>query len=31
MLDVHDALAAIDEAEREGTISLDELRGKLGL
>ena len=31
MLDVHDALAAIEEGEREGTISLDELRQKLGL
>ena len=31
MLDVHDALAAIEEPEREGTISLDELREKLGL
>jgi prevent-host-death family protein len=31
MLDIHDALAAIEEAEREGTISLDELRGRLGL
>ena len=30
VLDVHDALAAIEEAEREGTISLDELRKKLG-
>ena len=30
-LDVHDALAAIEEAEREGTISLDELREELGL
>jgi hypothetical protein len=31
VLDVHDALAAIEEAEREGTISLGELRKKLGL
>lgn len=31
VLDVHDALAAIDEAEREGTISLAELRERLGL
>ena len=31
MLDLHDALAAIEEAEREGTISLNELREKLGL
>ncbi len=30
VLDVHDALAAIEEAEREGTISLAELRKKLG-
>jgi len=30
-LDVHDALAAIEEAEREGTISLAELRQELGL
>lgn len=30
-LDVHDALAAIEEVEREGTISLDELREELGL
>ncbi len=30
VLDVHDALAAIEEAEREGTISLSELREKLG-
>jgi prevent-host-death family protein len=30
MLDVHDALAAMEEAEREGTISLGELRKKLG-
>jgi hypothetical protein len=30
VLDVHDALAAIEEAEREGTISLGELRAKLG-
>lgn len=30
VLDVHDALAAIKEAEREGTISLGELRDKLG-
>ena len=30
LLDVHDALAAIEEAEREGTISLGELRAKLG-
>lgn len=29
-LDVHDALAAIEEAEREGTISLAELRSSLG-
>jgi PHD/YefM family antitoxin component YafN of YafNO toxin-antitoxin module len=30
LLDAHDALAAIEEAEREGSISLDELRAKLG-
>lgn len=30
LFDTHDALAAIEEAEREGTISLDELRKKLG-
>jgi prevent-host-death family protein len=30
MLDVHDALAAIEEAEQESTISLGELRKKLG-
>ncbi len=30
LLDAHDALAAIEEAERDGTISLDELRAKLG-
>ena len=30
VLDVHDALAAIEEAERKGTISLGELRKKLG-
>ncbi len=30
VLDVHDALAAIEEAERDGTISLGELRKKLG-
>jgi prevent-host-death family protein len=30
ILDVHDALAAIEEAEREGTISLGELLKKLG-
>lgn len=30
VLDVHDALAAIEEAEHEGTISLAELRQKLG-
>jgi prevent-host-death family protein len=30
LLDTHDALAAIEEAEREGTISLDQLRTKLG-
>jgi hypothetical protein len=29
VLDVHDALAAIEEAEREGTISLAELRKSL--
>jgi len=29
-LDVHDALAAIEEAEREGTISLAKLRSILG-
>jgi len=29
-LDVHDALAAIEEAEREGTISLAKLRSSLG-
>lgn len=31
VLDVEDALAAIDEAERDGTMSLDELRAHLGL
>lgn len=31
MLDVRDALAALEEAEREGTISLAELREKLDL
>jgi prevent-host-death family protein len=31
VLDVHDALAAIEEAEREGTITLEELRKKLSL
>lgn len=30
LLDAHDAHIAIEEAEREGTISLDELRKKLG-
>ncbi len=30
VLDAHDALAAIEEAEREGTISLAELRKRLG-
>lgn len=30
VLDVHDALAAIEEAEREGTIGLVDLRKKLG-
>ena len=30
-LDVHDALEAIESTEREGTISLDELREELGL
>ena len=30
VLDVHDALAAIEEAEREGTVSLGDLRKKLG-
>ena len=30
VLDVHDALAAIEEAERAGTVSLEELRQKLG-
>ena len=30
VLDVSDALAAIEEAEREGTISLGDLRAKLG-
>ena len=30
MLDALDALEAIDEAEREGTISLAELRARLG-
>jgi prevent-host-death family protein len=29
LLDAHDALEAIDEAEREGTISLAELRRRL--
>ena len=31
VLDAHDALASIEEAERLGTIGLDELRRKLGL
>lgn len=31
VLDIHDALIAIEEAEREGTISLSELRKKLGV
>lgn len=31
VLDVQDALAALDEAERDGTISLDDLRVRLGL
>jgi len=30
LLDVHDAVAALDEAERDGTISLAELRARLG-
>jgi prevent-host-death family protein len=30
VLDAHDALEAIDEAEREGAISLAELRQRLG-
>lgn len=30
LLDAHDALEAIEEAAREGTIGLDELRKKLG-
>jgi prevent-host-death family protein len=30
LLDTHDALAAIEEAERAGTISLAELRQRLG-
>jgi prevent-host-death family protein len=31
LLDIHDALLAIEEAERDGTMSLDELREHLGL
>jgi hypothetical protein len=30
VLDAHDALAAMKEAERDGTISLAELRARLG-
>ena len=30
LLDAADAVSAIEEAEREGTIGLDELREKLG-
>ncbi len=30
LLDVHDAVAALDEAERDGTISLAELRARFG-
>ena len=30
LLDAHDALTALEEAEREGTISLAELRSGLG-
>jgi prevent-host-death family protein len=30
VLDIHDALAAMEEAERDGTISLTELRESLG-
>lgn len=30
LIDAEDALSAIEEAEREGTIGLEELRAKLG-
>lgn len=30
LLDIHDAVAALEEAEREGSISLNELRERLG-